>query len=60
MVSVLCGQRDRFRKRVTDLEEEIDQVSFSLLRLWLQAPILSKCSQGQCPYPGCMESKERE
>ena len=26
MVSVLCGQRDRFRKRVTDLEEEVDQV----------------------------------
>lgn len=26
MVSVLCGQRDRFRKRVTELEEEVDQV----------------------------------
>ena len=27
MVSVLCGQRDRFRKRVTELEEEVDQVT---------------------------------
>ena len=27
MLSVLCGQRDRFRKRVGELEEEVNKVS---------------------------------
>lgn len=31
MVSVLCAQRDRFRKRANELEEELSQVGGSLV-----------------------------
>lgn len=40
MVSVLCSQRDRFRKRVSELEEELSQVDPHLLVSLLRNPSL--------------------